>query len=679
MENLKAIHSSVIGADPGIYTSGIAYKEREAVTLKVVAVHGDKVIFWSNGYRGFSEYSPGSCSQTDWIESHPPGFYQIPANQVWLHLPTAKYNTIPEGQEDSVAAVGNGTSSLNIRCQPNEEGRPAYIVKNNAELLLASTEKIPANDESGNTYYKIIFKGNTPTQYMNRKEYCYVNSLFVDIDMDGADKPADLTEGMIVNVSGNSTLNLYSEKSESSEAVGRVTKNANVRFSPSESDKEWTTVWFSGQKCYIKTEYVREGYYIEVENTGNIHIKDIVDGQYVVAWDPVNTDANYTVSIVTTDDEFMLGKAKSYWLYVNQNYAHNEFTVDNSYFKDGSKDRDNIYIRVKAKSGDKVSTLKLSRITVTDTVAPAWDKASGVLYSSVKDTYLYHTINKSVEMQLATDKKFTKDVQTNRSTSTLYKFSNLEPDTTYYLRMRYCKVFETQERKTVGVYGPWSEVKTVKTEKAPVYEYIEKIEIVDIINDQYLITWNEVPDSKGYKVVISEYSKTEGPGDVIYSNDNCKTNTLLIKKKWLKKSKDAISVKVEVNKKVQYTNKKYKSIILYKQTQTALVEDMQTELTLYAAYVEPTVEMAKYKATFRSKGGQKNYEVIQVQVSTSKKFDNAETYEADPRGYVILDNLTPNRTYYYKYRYARKVDTQFGDRLLYGKWSKKMTLTTPKR
>lgn len=423
MDNLEALYSSVITANRPNYDKSIAYLEGEEAVLNVVAVNGDKVIFWSNGYRAFPSTGVDSisCNSQNWLLSHPPGFYQISASQVWLNVPTAEYNIIPTGQENKVAAYGNTTRiNLGLWQKPSNEGRPMYVLGNNVKVSLASTEKIPAIDGSGDTYYKLIFMGNNSSDYMMKnKTYGYINSIYVDVDFGGADKPADLQTASVINIDTNTILNLYSEKNEQSKIVGKVVLNTNVKYSPGESDSDWTTIWFSGKRCYIPSKYIQQGQYIKISETGRLAVKDIVNGQQVVRWDPINTNKGYTIAVTTTDNNNDLGKFGGYWLYTDKKYTGNEFTIDSSYFKDGSKARSKIYFRVTANGSNKTLSIELPRLKVLEeTKAPKWNKEGRILKFDVSETRLfvnYYPNGIGKQIQMAADKKFKKNLQTKDS------------------------------------------------------------------------------------------------------------------------------------------------------------------------------------------------------------------------------------------------------------------------
>lgn len=676
MANLEVLYSSVITAKRPNYDKSIAYMEGEDVVLQVVAVNGDKVIFWSNGYRAFSSsgVTEVSCNSENWLLSHPPGFYQIPASKVWLNIATEKYNVIPTGQENKVAATGNTTgSSLAVRMKPSTEGRPAYRLNTNTSVSLASTEKVAAIDGSGDTYYKLIFKGDLDNGYMSTKRYCYVNSLYVDVNLNGANKPSDLQPAYIINTS-KELVNLRSEKNTSSGLVGKVALNTNVKYSPSESDSEWTTLWFSGKKCYIPSKYIRPGEYIKILETGRLAVKDIVNGQYVVRWDPTNTNKGYTIAITTTDNNTDLGKFQWYWLYTNKRYTKNEFTIDSSYFKDGTKNRNKIYFRVTANGSNKTLSIELPRLKVLEeTNQPTWDKKGGILYKNVKDTSIYFTqygINS--QFQIATDKKFTKNVKSTVSVSSAIYFRNLKPNKTYYVRFRHRQYFTTADGNEVSVYGPWSKAKMMKTKKTPVYDYVKDVSVHNIKNGQYIVTWNKVRGAKTYTVEVKE-NKT---GKVLYRNKKYKKSTITVKNKWFKNGKKEVVVSVKSNKKTK--NRQTARVVLDLPTQTTSSKNVKTAASIYSDYIDTDVVAAKCSITIRTSGGGKK-DGVQVQFSKDTDFKNAKIHETSEGISVKAAGFDMGQTYYYRYRHIRVVQTSSGEKYLYGKWSAPIKITTPNK
>ena len=678
MANLEALFSSVITAEKPNYDTSKAYLEGEEATLQVVAVNDDKVIFWSNGYRSFAAegITAISCKADDFLLNHPPGFYQISASQVWLNIPTEEYNVIPSGKENAVAATGNTTwPTLGIWQKPSKEGRPAYVLGNNATVSLASTEKIATIDDSGSTYYKLIFKGSsTSTTYMaSEKSYCYVDSLYVDVTMDGADKPSDLQTASIINLDSDKYLNLRSEKSEESGLVGRVVKNTNVKYSPSGSDSEWAMLWFSGQKCYIPAKHVYQGQYIAINNTGRLAIKDIVDGQYVVRWDPTNSDKGYTIAVTTTDDDNDLGKFGSYWLYKNKSYTQNEFTIDGSYFKDGDKNRSKIYFRVTSNSGMDTYSIELPRLSVLEeTKAPTWNKAGGIVKRTVDDDSMYFNLSISSQIQIATDKNFTKNVQSEDSKTIATYFNYLKPKTTYYVRFRHSQQFTTAEGTEVAVYGPWSKVKKIKTKKTPKYPYVNEVWVKDIKNGQYVLTWNKPSGAKKYTVLVSENVTQK----VLCRKKNYKKNTITIKKKWFKKGEKEVVVKVESKKKKPNGVAAY--IVMKLPTQTASAENVKSSTKIYSEYTDTNMVAAKCKITITASGSTAE-DGVQVQFSKENNFEDAKICQNSEGVSIAASGFDIGQTYYYRYRYIKAIETKTGEKYLYGNWSESLKITTPSK
>ena len=108
MENLQQAASGVVTGNPLRYPN-CAYIEREGAVLRVVYYDEEKVIFWSAGYRSFSDLSPWICKQDVYLESNSPGFYQVPGNAVWLDPGrTEKYNAIPASEKNK-QPVATGT------------------------------------------------------------------------------------------------------------------------------------------------------------------------------------------------------------------------------------------------------------------------------------------------------------------------------------------------------------------------------------------------------------------------------------------------------------------------------------------------------------------------------------------------------------------------------------------
>ena len=652
---MQALFSSIVGPGPN-YDTSIAYKEIAGTSFQIVATNGNKVIFWSNGYREFTEFGPSSCYSTAWLQTHPPGFYQISKSKIMYCIPNEEYNTIPKGKENNVVAKGITTSDLNIRMTPSKNESPIAMFSSETEISLASTKKIKAIDGSNDTYYKIIYQG-----YMSKKRYCYVNTLYVNIDINSDKKPKDLKDAFITNID---LANIYAKKDKNSKIIGGIDKQISIQYRPSGSNKEWTEVWFSGQKGYVLTKYIQKGYYTVVKNTSDLGIKKIVKNQYVVSWNPTNTNKGYSIAIVSTDDPFLLGKDESYWLYINKNYNKTEFTIDNSYFKNGNTYRNKIYFRVTAIDGSQTCSIPLSRLTVhEETKKPTWD---GVTVEADDISIVFGKYG-AYDVQLATDSKFKKQI-VPESGSYYY---GLKPNTTYYIRYRNKQEFTSVDNKIVGIYSKWSSTKKIKTKKARVSDYVEYVNISNVKNGQYVVSWYKVPGAKSYTVrVIDPYDEK-----VAYSNKNYKKDTLTIKKEWFNKLGDRLYVTVQANKKTQYIE--YGQLELFCPNPDAPVENTKVETTIYSFFNKEDV-VVKCRALIGVYGhNDSDNPGMQVQISTDKNFKNATTLK-NPHGYaVIIKNLDVGETYYYRYRYMRTITLPSGEKYLYGdNWSKAIKFTT---
>ena len=664
--NLEALFSSVIGYTPK-YDKSIAYKELSGTRLQVVAVTDKKVIFWSNGYRGFTEFGPSTCHAEDWLMTHPPGFYQLDKCEVWLAIPDKEYNIIPDGKEKDIKAKGIITmEDVDIQPKPSAKEEAIYGFSKGDEVSLASTKKISAIDGSGDTYYKVIWQG-----YMSEPRYCYVNTIYVDAEIKGSAKPSDLKKAHIINVKSGKYIDMYASKDINSKVIGRVTKDTNVKYSPSKSDKEWVTIWFSGQKCYIPAKYIKEGEYIPLINTGNLGIKDIVDGQYVMTWDPVNVGNGYTVAIVVPVGMGSHGEEYKY-LYRNNNYSMTEFTISNSMFIDGEQVYDKIHFKVKANSGTETFTSILPRLKVLEeTKKPTWDKAGGIIEVSTDETsiYLTTTLGEGTQMQVSTDKNFKKNVKT----TTEGYLRSLESGTTYYVRFRHIQTFTTVEGKKLTIKGKWSNKKKIKTDKAKVYDYVPYIEVIDVVNGEYVVSWPKVTNTKSYTVKLYD-----GNGDgVHYTNKNYKSNTFTVKNKYMKKANGYLAIGVEANKKGKYPDEEMTEVLEGVITSSPVEEVIVVSKEDYAVQVDETTVVPKCKIKLMAKKvSSSTYfsDAIQIQYADNKSFKNAKTTEIGYSG--TAEDLELDTTYYFKYRYCKVVHTRYGNKVIYGNWSKSFSIKT---
>ena len=102
----------------------------------------------------------------------------------------------------------------------------------------------------------------------------------------------------------------------------------------------------------------------------------------------------------------------------------------------------------------------------TFTIKPVTPAISKTTAKSSKKIYTKWSIKKKgkitgYEIQLATDKKFKKNLKKRTTTKSSYTMSSLKKNTKYYIRIRAYK----KNSDGTKVYSSWSKVKTCKTKK----------------------------------------------------------------------------------------------------------------------------------------------------------------------------------------------------------------------
>ena len=629
MKNLAELYRSVIGARPS-YDYSIEYLELEGAKLDVVAIKGDSIIFWSNGYRGFSNFGPGSCDTSDWLMTHAPGFYSLPISAVWLYYPSSEYNSIPDGMEDTYETTGTviAKGALITQRKAVLYTRPeashktyAYRVKYNTKLKVVSSEPIPATDGSKDTYYKVIFKGNTAVNYMANYCYLYIKSTDVDVLIENDKTPDDLQPAYTKNIAAGMTEKLYAKDKKT--VVAKIQVHTNLWWSKSNDIKGYRAIWYNGQLCYLKNKYFQKGEFVEKLHATNLRIKDVVDGQYLLTWDKTTTPTDYTLEIVNEVDGM-----EQYLYFRDEFVVKNEYLIDSSYFDPDGNKRSYIHVRVFANdnSGRSHSTyIKLQRLTpLEETEKPSWDE----IYYTDKAFETFIDFNAAAQVQMSTDKNFKKNVVTHTSRSNAKTFEDLTPGTTYYFRFRHAMFLDTDAgEKVIG--GPWSEVKALSTKEKTIYKEVKEVFYKDMKDNKVIIGWNAVEGATAYKVAVQSIYMNQ---PIQYSNSNYTKTEITIKPEWYELGTIRISVSAKVNGK--WT------------TEQTLRVDM-----LFYPEGKPD---ATYQEYYTDDKGiyltNQLADALQIQVSTDKTFDDKDPIYEKAGDYVAADGLKSDTTYYFRYR-----------------------------
>ena len=674
MENLEDIYSSIIGQKPN-YDYSLAYVELEKSKLQVVAVDDKYVTFWSNGYRGFSDIGPASCNADDWLQSHSPGFYRVPLKAVWLNYPTKKYNHIPAGKEDTYettgTVLGNGVRVTEQKAvlytQPAAKDRNyAYMVSNNATLKVVSTEEIPAIDGTNDTYYKVIYKGNTAVNYMSNYCYLYINSNNVDVMIKNKKMPKDLQRAYTKDLAGGQTAKLYSEKiaQGTTTVVAKIPNQTNLWWSPSNDIKGYRAIWYSGRLCYIQNKYFVKGEFVQKLHATNLRVKDVVDGQYLLTWDKTTTLTDYTVEIVNEVDGM-----DQRLFYRDKEVTENEFLIDKKYFNHDGTKRSYICVRVFANdysSRKNSTTIKLKRLTtLEETKKPSWDE----VHYTDKMFETFIDFNVAGEIQMSTDKSFKQNVQTSTSNSNSKTFENLKPGTTYYFRFRHVIRVQTDKQGLLSVGGPWSDIKAISTKEKEVYKEIKEIFYKDVKDNKFIIGWNAVEGATAYSVTVQSTSTSSTVKQPVkYKNSNYTKTEITVQPEWFKDGRVKIFVSAKVNGKWTAEKIMYPDITFYPSGKPdATYQQYHTDAK--------GIYLTHYFA-----------ETLQIQVSTDATFNNSDPVFEKSGNYVAATELKSNTTYYFRYRMGiirnTKKDleetTQKVTKSIWGDWSSPIKVKTTK-
>ena len=295
IENLKQLYSSVQGYQNFTWISG-AYLENEGSKLQVVAYDKNYIIYWSNGYRSFTE-SPVMCKQYLLMASHPPGFYRLPRSVVWLDCGRTE-NVVPTGETIKKEGTGRVTSSF-IGISPipgTADFGDVYKVKVNTELNVVSTVKLPSRtSDTTDTYYKISFNGKNDVNYMtrNRPGYYYVKSKYINLYRADMKTPSNLVDYQVnypvTYANQKRDINVQAAANSSSEVLGYLQNEAQVQVYEKESNASWAAIYFNSQKAYVPAKYLKKVVKPVVQKPKNVpknfRIKTIKNNQYVLKWD----------------------------------------------------------------------------------------------------------------------------------------------------------------------------------------------------------------------------------------------------------------------------------------------------------------------------------------------------------------------------------------------------------
>ncbi len=472
------------------YNSNAAFLEYETAKFKVLAYDDQWVIVWSDGYTPYKNLTDFQSCKTYLVQTaHRPGFYRVKREQVWLDMGRYESTTPKDGEKVTIKAEGKTTKDfVGIKLF---NGIPSwgdsYRVPINTKLQVVSTEPIESRTKGDTAkYYKIYFNGKNDVNYMTYKKsgYYYVNAKYINLYNKDTKVPNGTKEGKVYKLATGKELNVYEEKSTTSTVLGAFENDATVEYFTDETDDTWTTIWFNNKKAYVKSANFSKSTAVSGgTKVTNLHIKDIVNNQYVVGWDDLYNSSTYKVGIVTSWDDFVLAAksqiagSKNYALIDDTDIDTNYYKVKSSYFKN----RKTIDIFVYGASSKVSDTARMTLQAVPEKIIKPMVEET-YYYNKKKKKYMpkklvtknsaklinYYTDCAKYELQYSSNKTFKNAKIITKAGGNPEKFKRyimikgLKPNTTYYFRQRHKAAVKT-DAGTKYLVGKWSGSLKIKT------------------------------------------------------------------------------------------------------------------------------------------------------------------------------------------------------------------------
>lgn len=468
-------------------SNGAQYVELEGASLSVVACDKEWVTIWDRGYQSWDPAyakqgiaTGGGCEQTSdiFLQTHPAGFYKIERSMVWLDLNVNNAPTHPYKSKEEIPDMGTGvvTHLAKVRPYPNEDEKtdwkstPVYALSKNKAVTVVSTELVPSKTPgSTDTYYKVSFNGNTGTLYLKYKVpgVYYINSKCLNFTEKGKALPEGNVPGVITNVVSGKYICAYESKDTNSTPLAYLDNGAELEMYPSESDAAWTTVYFSGKKCYVQTKNIKKGKY-KVTDIGKPYLYDIVNNEPVIKWNKGKNNEDFTCTIECPtgwNPKVFLSKG---------HVKENKLTITKKLLQK-VQNSGRSSVRIKVQATDKNGNKGKEQTYWFTWKSPNYHKPD-LSYIKAKRKSLKMKRKKrnfGNSVQISTNKKFKnariKNARTVKKNGKIkykyiYEIKKLKPKTSYYIRRRYTKSVKTSKgyRKMTG---PWSAAIKVRTKK----------------------------------------------------------------------------------------------------------------------------------------------------------------------------------------------------------------------
>lgn len=464
---------------PPSMPEGGQYLELEGCKWQVVAVDDEWVTFWDRGHQSWDVWM---AEKSNYVQitrgfwwTHPAGFYRIQRNKVWLDFSLAGNHPYQSEAEIPKAGSGVVTKLVYLRPVPNEAEKtytPVYALPMGTEVNVVSTKLVPSEAPgSTNKYYKVSFNGSDKVQnntvlYLAYKVpgVYYIDSRYLNVTPKGTQLEGT-SLGEVINVKQGDSVYVYQSKDTGSKRLGILSLGAKIEMYPAESDTAWTTVYFSGQKAYVQSQYIKKTLY-KVKDITKPYIADIVDEKFVMKWNVGENNIEYSVSIKRSR-----GKGKGKVLWSDKHYKKNSVVIKRKFIENN----EGLCVTVQAtdKNGNKGKELSryitMPRQSVKlRTTAKRGNKKRSLLTvgrKKIAGSRGYERLG--VSIQYSTNKSFKKAVTVEKYNKksgygTIRAITKLKPNTTYYIRRRTKAKYKT----TAGVKwlsGKWSKSVKVKT------------------------------------------------------------------------------------------------------------------------------------------------------------------------------------------------------------------------
>lgn len=452
---------------------GFQGTQREGAKFVVVDYDDEWVTVWDSGFQIWGVQQINSavilgCSygMEALLESHPAGFYKIKRDEVWMDFGLKSNHPYQSEAEIPKAGTGVVTKIVNLRPVPNEKEKtytPVYALPKGTKLNVVSLE-LAASEAPGSTrkYYKVSFNGgpnvaNNAVYYMQYKVpgVYYLDSRYLNVTPAGTKMPEDAVPGKIINVKNGDPVYVHQSKDINSDKIGILTLGTEIWMFPAESDATWITVYFSGQKAYVLSKYIKKGLY-KVKDISGLYPIDVIRDEVKLSWKTGQNNVDFSCSITTSG-----GKV----LWSDAHYKENTLIVGRKYIDKYPS----VYVKVQAtdKNGRKGKVLKRKLLFPP---RGARLSKSKIVIGKTKIKNKYRNWRLGASIQYSTNKKFKKAKTiekrykngTKMGCKMISSIKKLKRNKTYYIRTRHIRKFWTKSGYKL-LPGRWSKTLKIKT------------------------------------------------------------------------------------------------------------------------------------------------------------------------------------------------------------------------